>query len=85
MARVRVDYLRARFNRVREAMGWPETGTYNTIGYVFLEKAYRGWRVNQIVNERGGQRELTGHGCMLSARELDMWFSGVLYAKCGER
>lgn len=95
MARISKAYLEKRFARVHAAMGWPagpvwtreaDGNNRSKVGVVFLERGYmRGWKVTEIVNESGGQRDLTGFGQSLSASELDAWFSGILYAKEGER
>lgn len=88
MTRLSKSYLENRFKRVHEAMGWPrgpmwnaETRKFN-VGTVGLEKAPGGgWRIIQISNEGGGQHSVTPAWDVYTARELDAWFEGVLFAK----
>jgi hypothetical protein len=81
-------FLEARFRFAAEAMAW-NTGPVWTkdaagnnrsaVGAVFLERGpIGGWRISQIMNERGGEHCLTGN---ISASELVAWIDGVLYAK----
>lgn len=91
--RIGVGHLRAKFRRVGEIMGWNITEGWRVtddgaqravVGYVFLERGnLGGWRICQYANEGAAERDITPG--ILSARELQVWLSGVEMGKTGLR
>lgn len=86
--------IKVRFARVCEVMGWSQYCWESIevdgikinrakIGAVYLDHAaiYGGYAVNQIVNEAGAIRQLTGTWTRLKPPALMAWMDGILLAK----
>jgi hypothetical protein len=83
---IRLAYLKRRVQQVADALEAPQGDLwYNTddgrrvsrVGAVFLDQPYGGFRIAQITNENGGERNLTD---IYTKRELNAWISGFISA-----
>ena len=60
--------------RAAIALGGYAEGPYPTLGQLIVNHSASGYSVDLVVNDAGGQADLSP--CGLTARELDLWFSG---------
>ena len=60
--------------RAAIALGHYVEGPYPTPGQLVVNHSASGYSVDLVVNDAGGQADLSP--CGLTARELDLWFSG---------
>ena len=60
--------------RAAIALGHYAEGHYPTPGQLVVNHSASGYSVDLVVNDGGGQADLSP--CGLTARELDIWFSG---------
>jgi hypothetical protein len=60
--------------RAAIALGHYAEGPYPTPGQLVINHSGYGYSVDLVVNDGGGQADLSP--CGLTAKELDIWFSG---------
>ena len=60
--------------RVAIALGDYAEGPYPTPGQLVINHSDSGYSVDLVVNDAGGQADLSP--CGLTAKELDLWLSG---------
>ena len=60
--------------RAAIALGHYAEGPYPTPGQLVVNHSASGYSVDLVVNDAGGQADLSP--CGLTAKELDIWFSG---------
>ena len=60
--------------RAAIALGHYAEGPYPTPGQLVINHSASGYSVDLVVNDAGGQADLSP--CGLTAKELDIWFSG---------
>jgi hypothetical protein len=73
MARITKDRLDFQL-RAAIALGHYVEGPYPTPGQLVVNHSASGYSVDLVVNDAGGQADLSP--CGLTAKELDIWFSG---------
>jgi hypothetical protein len=73
MARITKAHLDSQL-RTAAALGGYAEGPYPTPGQLVINHSGYGYSVDLVVNDGGGQADLSP--CGLTAKELDIWFSG---------
>jgi hypothetical protein len=72
---VRITKARLDFQlRTAAALGDYAEGPYPTPGQLVINHSGYGYSVDLVVNDGGGQADISPTG--LTAKELDLWFSG---------
>lgn len=64
-------------------MGGYAEGEYPTVGQLVINHSGTGYSVDLVVNDGGGQKNLSPRG--LTAREMDLWLSGFCAGLDSER
>lgn len=69
--------------KTASSMGKFPQGTYPTVGQLVLDHNHYGYSINLVVNDVGGQRDISPTG--MTARECWLWLNGFITALDLER